>query len=183
VFFFFPTDTVKLLKKQQKSMRIFVFSTLILSVLDGFCQINAHVVRVKDGDTFVALWGGKTYNCRLTNIDAPELKQSYGVASKDSLSQLVLGKMVTLDSLKKDLYGRVLVNVRLGSVRLDSLLIRKGWAWHYVGFSHDAMLENAMEIACTQGVGLWRCGKSTVCPPWLYRHFKTRNHLRYCVGC
>lgn len=164
-------------------MRTILLITLIMSTLDCFCQINARVTRVKDGDTFVALWNGKTHNCRILNIDAPEIKQSFGVASRDSLSKLILGKVVILDSLKKDLYGRVLVNVRIQNMRLDSLMIRNGWAWHYVNYSHDVVLKNCMEFACTQGSGLWRCGKSTVCPPWLYRQYNYRNRLRYCVDC
>lgn len=164
-------------------MRVLLLITFALSALDCFCQINARVIRVKDGDTFVALWNGKTYDCRISNIDAPELKQSFGITSKDSLSRLVLGKIILLDSLKKDLYGRVLVNVYLGGMRLDSLMIRNGWAWHYANYSHDVILENCMELACIQGAGLWRCGKSKVCPPWVYRKYNYRNRLRYCVGC
>ncbi len=164
-------------------MRATLAITLLLSVLDGFCQINALVTRVKDGDTFVALWGGKTHNCRISNIDAPELNQAFGTVSRDSLSRKVLGRIVRLDSAKNDLYGRVLVNVHLDGTRLDSLIIRKGWAWHYGAYSHDAMLANCMELACTQGIGLWRCGKSAACPPWLYRQYNHLNRLRFCVGC
>jgi len=164
-------------------MKTTLLITLMLFNLNSFCQTKARVTRVKDGDTFVALWDGKLHDCRLLNIDAPELKQSFGVASKDSLTKLILGKMVILEGLKKDLYGRVLVNVQIQNMRLDSLMIRNGWAWHYVNYSHDPVLENCMLLARTQGAGFWRCGKSTVCPPWLYRHYNYRNRLRYCTGC
>jgi micrococcal nuclease len=164
-------------------MRATLVITLLMSVLDGFCQINARVVRVKDGDTFVALWGGKSYNCRLLNVDAPELKQAFGEASSDSLANSILGKTVTLDSIKNDFYGRVLVNVHLGNIQLDSLMIRKGWAWHYANYSNDNILALAMQEAVFEGIGLWKCGVQNVCPPWFYRKYNFWNKQRYCTGC
>lgn len=146
-------------------------------------QTNALVTRVKDGDTFVARWNGNSYDCRLSNVDAPELKQAYGITSKDNLSKILFGKTVTLDSLKKDLYGRVLVNVRVDGMRLDSLMIRKGWAWHYVIYSRDPMLHLAMQEAANDRLGLWSCGVAKVCPPWLYRKYTYRNKLIFCKGC
>lgn len=177
------STVVKLLKILQKTMRLLLLFSFLLAFLYSFGQISARVIRVKDGDTFVGLWNGKTYDCRLLNVDAPEIKQAYGASSRDSLSKLILGKIVAIDSLKRDLYGRVLVDVRLGNIRLDSLLIVKGWAWHYSAYSKDAVLANGMEAACSQGLGLWRCGKSMVCTPWLYRQFNARNKRRYCTSC
>jgi endonuclease YncB( thermonuclease family) len=149
----------------------------------SMAQKNALVRRVKDGDTFVAVWNGKVYNCRLLNVDAPELKQAYGVEARDSISNLILGKTVRLDSIKLDLYGRVLVDVWVGGQRLDSLAVCNGWAWHYAQYSKSEGLKDSMELACAKGLGLWRCGKSMACPPWLYRKFHYRERLRYCSGC
>ena len=39
-----------------------------------FAQTPARVIKVKDGDTYVLLMHGKQINCRLANVDAPELK-------------------------------------------------------------------------------------------------------------
>ena len=164
-------------------MRLLLLFSFLLALSTSFGQISCRVIRVKDGDTFVGLWNGKTYNCRLAHIDAPELKQAYGISSRDSLSKIILGNIVAVDSLKKDLYGRVLVNVRFGNIMLDSLLIAKGWAWHYSAYSKDTVLAMGMVGACAQGVGLWRCGKSMACAPWLYRQFNARNKRRYCTGC
>ncbi|MBX9852691.1 MAG: thermonuclease family protein [Cytophagaceae bacterium] len=164
-------------------MKTTLLIILMLFSLNSFCQIKARVIRVKDGDTFVALWKGQTIDCRISNIDAPELKQNFGMSSRDSLSKLVLGKMVMLSDIKKDLYGRMLVNVRIENVRLDSLIIRNGWAWHYANYSKDTILKDCMTLACSEGAGLWRCGKSKVCPPWLYRKYKHHNRMRYCKGC
>ncbi|MBY0426375.1 MAG: thermonuclease family protein, partial [Cytophagales bacterium] len=126
-------------------MRIALLITLLMPIMACYGQKDALVVRVKDGDTFVAVWDGVAYDCRLLNVDAPEMGQSFGVASRDSVAKIILGKMVSLDPVKKDLYGRTLVYVRLGNIRLDSLLIRNGWAWQYVGYSSDPVLNNAMK--------------------------------------
>lgn len=147
---------------------------LLLSCMDGFSQMNARVVRVKDGDTFVALWNAKLHNVRINHVDAPELKQNYGLAALDSLNHLINGKIVQLDSVKIDLYGREIANVYVNGLRLDSIMIAKGWAWHYTEYSKDVMLENCMIKACNQGVGLWRCGKDKVLAPWIYRRLKRK---------
>ena len=158
-----------------------IISTLVCT--SAFAQVKALVTRVKDGDTFVAMWNGKRYDCRLSNVDAPELKQSFGEASRDSIDKLLLGKTIALDSLKRDFYGRVLVNVHLGNVRLDSLVVRKGWAWHYANYSNDNNLTLAMQEAVFEGIGLWKCGVQNVCPPWFYRKYNFWNKQRYCTGC
>ena len=41
------------------------------------------MIKVKDADTYVLLMHGKQINCRLANVDAPELKQKWGVNSKE----------------------------------------------------------------------------------------------------
>ena len=61
--------------------------------------MTVRVVEVRDGDSFHGLWNGKKYLCRLTHIDAPELKQNYGIAARDSVRKLMLGKVVIVDSL------------------------------------------------------------------------------------
>ena len=164
-------------------MRRLLFFSLLVSGTDAFSQIHARVIRVKDGDTFVGLWNGKTYNCRLAHADAPEIKQAYGIAARDSVSTVILGKIVTIDSLKQDLYGRVLVHVHVGKMRLDSLVIARGWAWQYVAYSKDKMLAGCMSAAAAAGLGLWGCGASMACPPWLYRKFNMWSKRRYSFGC
>lgn len=146
-------------------------------------QQTARVVKVKDGDTYVFKTGSRSFTVRLNKIDAPELKQSGGFKSYQFVSGLIIGKLLAYDSTGKDLYGRVLVNVKLEGKRLDSLIIRNGWAWHYVNYDNEVMLENAMQEAITDRLGLWACGTPKVCPPWLWRSYNTRNKTRYCKGC
>ena len=91
--------------------------------------------------------GSKAFTARLNNVDAPELKQNAGLNSYLYLNNKIIGKVLEYDSTGKDLYGRILINAKLEGKRLDSMLIRDGWAWHYVNYSKDAVLDTAMKQA------------------------------------
>ncbi|MDX2191250.1 MAG: thermonuclease family protein [Bacteroidota bacterium] len=160
-------------------MRKLIGILLLLTAFSGFCQITARIIRVKDGDTFVGLWNGRKHDCRIANIDAPELKQYFGTAAKDSLSKYILGKVLILDSLNLDIYGRNIVSLKIGNKRLDSISIRNGWAWQYIGYNDETLLANAMQDAILEGKGLWKCGLQKVCPPWIWRHLNARNKRLY----
>ena len=164
-------------------MRALLIISCFCVGLRCFAQIPVKVVEVRDGDSFHGLWNGKKYLCRLTHIDAPELKQNFGMAARDSVRKLMLGKAVIVDSLGTDLYKRVLVSVKVDGMRLDSLMIRKGWAWHYAAYSKNHMLADCMKHAISENKGLWSCGIWEVCPPWLYRKYNYQNKLRSCNGC
>jgi endonuclease YncB( thermonuclease family) len=75
---------------------------LLLALLSGcqalqtvaFSQIPSQTWRVKpgsvhDGDTFRAVAGGEEIKVRLSCVDAPELKQAHGQASRDYLRKLL----------------------------------------------------------------------------------------------
>jgi len=66
--------------------------------------ITARVVGVHDGGTITVLTDDKQLNVRLRGIDAPELGQPCGQASKRALSDLVFGKQVTLHTTGTDRY-------------------------------------------------------------------------------
>lgn len=71
--------------------------------------ITGKVIGVSDGDTITILdSGNRQHKIRLEGIDAPESNQAFGSRAKQSLSDLVFGKTVTVTSRKKDRYGRVL---------------------------------------------------------------------------
>lgn len=146
-------------------------------------QHFARVSRVKDGDTFILGHGSNAFTARLNNVDAPELKQNAGVSSYLYLNNKILGKVLDYDSTGKDLYGRVLINAKLDGKRLDSMIIRDGWAWHYVNYSVEPMLDTVVKQAALSGSGLWACGIAKVCPPWLWRKYSVRNKTKYCRGC
>jgi endonuclease YncB( thermonuclease family) len=59
------------------------------------------------------------------SIDAPESSQDFGSRPKQSLSDLVFGKTVTVISSKKDRYGRTLGKVTLDGrdINLEQILV------------------------------------------------------------
>lgn len=91
------------------------------------------VVRVIDGDTFVATDGNVQFKVRIAGMDAPERKQAYGQSATAALSALLTGNAVTIKTVGNgtDSYGRVLgiVFVKERDVALE--LIRQGLATYY----------------------------------------------------
>lgn len=156
---------------------------LMLQITSAFTQNCATVIRVIDGDTYQMLKGKRTFTVRLLNVDAPETKQSFGEAAKDSISKLILGKTVIVDSLKLDRYNRVLASVTINGKALDSLMVSNGWAWFYAEYSNKVELETLQNIAITKHLGLWKCGQDKVCPPTVYRKLNAKNRAKYCNGC
>lgn len=146
-------------------------------------QNSATVIRVVDGDTYQLLKGKRIFTVRLLNVDTPETKQSFGEAAKDSVSKLILGKTVEFDSAKLDRYNRVLGNISINEMALDSILIANGWAWFYAEYSNEIELETLQNMAVNSRLGLWKCGLNKVCPPSVYRKLNAKNRAKYCNGC
>ena len=93
----------------------------------------ARVSYIFDGDT---LWvrpadGGRSRKLRIEGIDAPEICQSGGVASRDALRERLSGQTVTVHEHQRDTYGRPLVALKLGSEDVAAWMVRQGWAWSY----------------------------------------------------
>ena len=149
----------------------------------AFAQNSATVIRVVDGDTYQMLKGKRIFTVRLLNVDAPETKQIFGEAAKDSVSKLILGKTVVVDSLKLDLYNRLLASVTINGKALDSIMVSNGWAWHYIEYSNKPELAIMQETAIDKHLGLWKCGTSNVCPPKVFRSLNAKNRVKYCKGC
>jgi micrococcal nuclease len=57
---------------------------------------------------------------RLDGIDAPELGQPFGQASKRALSDLVFDKQVTLHTTSTDRYKRTLARVTVGDIEVEA---------------------------------------------------------------
>lgn len=74
----------------------------------------AKVVGITDGDTITVIDGeNHRHIIRLMGIDAPEKSQPYGNKAKESLSELVYGKMLKLSGTKK-----IAMDAHLGKYKL-----------------------------------------------------------------
>ena len=79
---------------------------LLIPITSFADQYHAKVIKVVDGDTIWVKSENKHIKIRLSYIDAPELKQTYGIRSKNFLSNLILDKEVEVSTNKKDRYNR-----------------------------------------------------------------------------
>jgi len=103
--------------------------------------VTGRCVGVHDGDALTALTDDKRQlKVRLHRIDAPELGQAFGQASKRALSDLVFGKQVTLHTTGTVRYKRTLAHVTVGDIEVDAQMIATGHAWHYKQYDHTAEL-------------------------------------------
>ena len=146
-----------------------VLVTLALaSVFGQGGEIKGKVVGVHDGDTLTLLTSEKVQvKVRLEGIDAPELKQAFGNVSKQSLSDLVFGKLVKLEVAGKDRYKRTLGHVFVGETWVNHAQVEKGFAWHYKKYSKDPRLSEAEKQSREDRRGLWKDAKPV--PPWEWR--------------
>ncbi|MEO6671272.1 MAG: thermonuclease family protein [Ferruginibacter sp.] len=147
---------------------------LLLPILFVCLATSAQLVeQVIDGDTYKVLDKGKFTTIRLANVDAPELSQYYGKSVKASVSKLILGKSITLDVRRNDRYGRTIADVMIDGLSLDSLLVVKGWAWHYVSCSLNPDLTIYQNHAARLNKGMWKCKHNI--PPWEWRKLSKKQ--------
>ncbi|MEH1010951.1 thermonuclease family protein [Campylobacter concisus] len=85
---------------------------------------------------------------RLYGIDAPELKQPFGKASKRHLIDLISNKSLNINEKGKDKYGRTLAVLYNGDQDINAQMVIDGYAWAYDKFSKDyvAFQQNAQSL-------------------------------------
>lgn len=103
------------------------------------------VIKVYDGDTITVaskiLKGKDVYrfSVRLNGIDSPEIKgKSEGekmsaIVSRDKLSNLILNKVVRLEDVKTEKYGRILAEVYLDNLHINQWMLENKLAEPYDG--------------------------------------------------
>jgi micrococcal nuclease len=123
---------------------VFAHHALVLaSVLAALAAAPLHaatlsgvVKRVTDGDSFSLDQPGQPpLQVRISNIDAPEICQPWGVEAKAGLEALVLNQTVTVKTAARDKFGRTLATVRVGELDVGERLVRDGNAWSTRGRS------------------------------------------------
>ena len=158
-----------------------IFVTLVTS--SATADITGKVVAVIDGDTIKILDDSRVqHKIRLTGIDAPEKAQPFGNASRKHLASIVAGRVVRIETLKNDRYGRVLgkVWVQPGdcpdcgkTLNANHAQILAGMAWWYQDYAKDqsaqdrGRYESAVNEARKRKLGLW--SEPDPVPPWAWR--------------
>ena len=130
--------------------------------------LHLRVVGVHDGDTLTGLDEAKTqFKIRLDAIDAPEIKQPFGQASRKALADKVFGKDVVVVAKTKDRYGRTVGHIMLGNRDINLEMLEEGMAWHYEKYDHNKRMREAEQTARAAKRGLWAEVDSV--PPWDWR--------------
>lgn len=132
------------------------FFSLFLPAKDRVCSVH-------DGDTF-RLCSGESI--RLWGVDAPEISQPWGKASRDNLVWMVRGKRVRLDCPGQS-YQRAVCRVMVGRRDINQEMVKAGLAYDSKDFSRGRYAAKEL-IAKRWGLGIW----GDLVPqelPWDYR--------------
>jgi len=70
------------------------------------------VTRVIDGDTFKT--ASRKHPVRLANVNAPEKGKRGAATATNKLKRMIEGKVVSVDTVARDVYGRSVANVKVG---------------------------------------------------------------------
>jgi endonuclease YncB( thermonuclease family) len=95
------------------------------------------VVSVTDGDTITVLRDKKQLRIRLYGIDTPEKGQAFGNKAKQFTSKMVFGKVVEVEVMDTDRYGRTVALVGVNKQILKEELLKAGYAWVYYQYCHE----------------------------------------------
>lgn len=142
---------------------------LIMLCASMACAWQGKCVGVADGDTIAVLHAKQAEKIRLHGVDCPEKTQAYGTRAKQFTAALVFGKVVTVDPVNTDRYGRTVARVKCPDGRsLNALLVQAGMAWWYRQYDpHNQTLAALEKQARAKQLGLWAEASPT--PPWDYR--------------
>ncbi len=138
--------------------------------------IIGKVIGVADGDTITVLENRTQYKIRLYGIDAPEGHQDFGNRAKQFTADLVFGKIVQVEKMDTDRYGRTVGIVTVGKVCVNEELIKNGFAWVYPRYCNISICGDwyALEAhARASKKGLW--AHADPLPPWEFRRNKRAN--------
>jgi len=131
------------------------------------------VIGIADGDTLTVLRDRKPLKIRLANIDAPEIKMSFGDRSKQSLSDICYRKNATYSIQDVDRYGRTVAVVTCDGVEANRAQVERGFAWVYTRYNKDESLPALQAEAKLAHRGLW--GDHNPTPPWEFRKSARRE--------
>ncbi len=157
----------------QKSF--FIAIILVLLMNSTLYSYQAKVVKVSDGDTIRIVKEDDSITIRLYGIDCPETRQNFGKQAAEFASDMVYGKMVDIEAVTTDRYGRTVGIVSYQDKSLNEELIRHGYAWKYTKYCDKPVcLEWKMleKNARRNSLGLW--GGNNPVPPWKFRKLSSQ---------
>lgn len=137
-------------------MKLIVILALLLGLSCHAGTIEGRVVAVADGDTITVLDADRVaHRIRLGGIDAPEKRQAFGTRSKQSLSDIVFNRAVTVETGKTDRYGREIGKILVDGADANLQQVQRGFAWHYKTYEREQSLSRppALRLRAKRGEG------------------------------
>lgn len=156
-----------------KGLFLYLFA---LSVMLSGAATTAHawpaeVISVGDGDSLKVMRDKRIVKIRLYGIDSPEMEQAHGRASRHIARQRLQGRMVEVQEMYRDNYGRTVALVWSEDTLINAELVRVGSAWLYPRFCRAKELCEPMarlqEEARLARLGLWQDERAE--PPWKWK--------------
>jgi micrococcal nuclease len=127
----------------------------------------AEITYFYDGDTVKIKDASYEYKLRLTDIDAPERNQTYGLKSRRALMNFCKGTKIFVAISGTDKYKRRLGKLLCNQQDTSIFMVKNGHAWFNRRYSMDYMLALQEDEARKNKLGLWESQQPT--PPWVWR--------------
>lgn len=103
-----------------------------IKVYDGDTVTIASTIPIKNSPMY-------RFSVRLNGIDTPEIKgktkdeKDCAILARDSLSELILHKVIKLRNVKTEKYGRLLADIYIDEIHINEWMINNRYAVKYDG--------------------------------------------------
>lgn len=120
------------------------------------------IIKIVDGDTIRIEYLGVNERVRLIGVDTPEPDEEFGEAAAAFTRNLLKGESVYLrfDTLKRDMYGRLLAYVYRASdglsINLEIIQQGQGETYDKFPFKYKDQFQDAETQARILGLGMWK---------------------------
>ena len=131
---------------------------------------SGKVIGIADGDTITVLRDKEQVRIRLYGIDCPERYQAFSKKAKQFTSGMVFGKVVEVEPVDIDRYGRTVALVAVFKRLVNEELVNAGFAWVYTRYCDRPICERwkVLEQEAREAKrGLW--SDPDAIPPWEFR--------------
>ncbi len=164
--------------KKRRTRISFITLVFLLSLPVHTWAWTGEVVGITDGNTITVLNSEtmKDVKIRLYGIDTPEKGQAFGKKAKQFTSDMVFGKVVEVEVMDTDRYGRTVALVAVNKQILNEELLKAGYAWVYYQYCHEMICHAWADYQFAAKLdkrGLWR--DPDPIPPWEFRRKKRKR--------
>lgn len=146
---------------------LYIIFLLASNIISSEYLSKLEVNKIIDGDTVHVFFQDEILKIRLTEIDAPERDQPYGINSTEFLKDLLKEGKVDIYISGTDRYGRKLGRLYWGDKDINRELVSAGYAWVYDDYVTDLSFYDDQNRARYLKKGLWK--DESPIEPWNWR--------------